>query len=68
MLDVAFCYCAGSLKLLSSRTQSLLCWRNSFRVMDLRLNVVDGVICLDVESDGPTCERLDKYLHLLAVW
>ena len=42
----------------------LLDRRNSFLVLDLGIDIVDGVRCLDVQVDGLACEHLDEGLLL----
>jgi len=51
------------LKLLSSEDQSLLIGGDSLLVLNLCLDVVDGVRRLDIEGDGLTGEGLDEDLH-----
>ena len=36
----------------------LLSWRNSFLVLDLGIDIVNGARCLDVQGDGLACEHL----------
>jgi hypothetical protein len=45
----------------------LLIWRNSFLVLDLGIDNVDGVRCLDVQVHGLACEHLDEDLRSWAV-
>merc|ERR1712029_347629 len=49
--------------LLSGKDETLLFRRNSFFVLDLRLDVLDGVIWLDVQGDRLSREGLDEDLH-----
>ena len=51
-LDVVVGEGTAVLKLLSSEDQTLLVWWNSLLVLDLGLDVVDGIGRLDLESDG----------------
>jgi hypothetical protein len=51
-LDVVVRQSATVLKLLAREDQALLVRRNAFLVLDLRLNVVDGIGGLDLKSDG----------------
>merc|ERR1719158_1030026 len=53
------------LKLLSSKDQSLLVWRDSLLVLDLGLDILDGVTWLDLEGDGLSREGLHEDLHFL---
>jgi len=51
------------LKLFPCEDQSLLFWRNALFILNFCLDVSDGVVRLDVESNRLSCEGLDKYLH-----
>merc|ERR1719232_1233010 len=63
LLDVVVRKGSAVLELLSSEDQSLLLWRNSFLVLDLRLDVLDGVIGFNVQGDRLSGEGLDEDLH-----
>jgi len=63
LLDVVIRESSTIFELFSSEDQSLLLWWNSFLVLNLRLNVGDGVIRLDIQGDGLPCKRLDEDLH-----
>merc|ERR1712165_499075 len=63
LLDVVIRKGTSVLKLLSSKDESLLVWRDAFLVLDLCLDIVNGVGCLDVQRDGLACQGLDKDLH-----
>ena len=52
LLDVVVGKGTAVLELLSGEDQTLLIRGNSFLVLDLALNVVDGVARLDLKSDG----------------
>ena len=41
----------------------LLLGRDSLLVLDLRLDVLDGVSRFDLQCDGPARQGLDEYLH-----
>jgi len=49
--------------LLSSEDKSLLIWGDTFLVLDLGLNVFNGVCWLNIKSDGLSCEGFDEDLH-----
>merc|ERR1719408_228466 len=51
------------LELLTSEDESLLIWRNTLLVLDLSLDVLDGVSWFDIKGDGLTSEGLDEDLH-----
>ena len=52
LLNVVVGKSSTVLELLSSEDESLLVWRDSLLVLDLSLDVVDGVGGLDLEGDG----------------
>merc|ERR1719192_2516494 len=64
LLNVVIRQCTTILELFSSKNQTLLVWRNTFLVLDLSLDIFDGVRGLDLQSDGLTSECLDENLHL----
>ena len=66
LLDVVVGKGATILELLASEDETLLIRWNSFLVLNLSLDVVDGVRWLNLESDGLTGERLDEDLHTTA--
>jgi hypothetical protein len=51
-LDVVVRQRAAVLELLAGENEALLIRRNAFLVLDLALDVVDGVARLDLERDG----------------
>jgi hypothetical protein len=59
LLNVVVGEGSAILKLLASKDQALLVRRNAFLVLNLRLNVVDGIGGLDLKSDGLASESLD---------
>jgi len=63
LLDVVVREGSAILELLSSEDESLLIWRNTFFVLDLSLDVFDGVSWLDIEGDGFTGKGFDEDLH-----
>jgi len=52
LLDVVVGKGATVLELLAGEDQTLLDWGNSFLVLNLALDVVDGIAGLDLKSDG----------------
>ena len=54
LLDVVVGESTPVLELLTSEDKTLLVWRDTFLVLNLRLDVVDGVRRLDLEGDGLT--------------
>ena len=63
LLDVVVTEGSSVLELLSSEDESLLIGWDSLLVLDLGLDVLDGVCWLDIQSDGFSSESLDKNLH-----
>merc|ERR1711884_613525 len=63
LLDVVVGEGSSVLKLLASEDQPLLIWGDSLLVLDLSLDVLDGVRGLDLKGDGLTGEGLDEDLH-----
>jgi len=64
-LDVVVSQSTAIFELLSGEDQSLLIRRDSFFVLDLGLDIVDGVAALDLESDGLAGQGFHEDLHLL---
>merc|ERR550514_1078229 len=63
LLDVVVAESAAILKLLSSKDKTLLIRRDSFLVLDLGLDVVDGIRWLNIKGDGLSGQGLDEDLH-----
>jgi len=63
LLDVVVGEGSSILELLSSEDESLLVWRDTFLVLDLGLDVLDGISWLDIKSDGLSSEGFDEDLH-----
>ena len=63
LLDVVVAEGSAVLELLTSEDESLLIWRNTLLVLDLGLNVLDGVSWLNIKGDGLTSEGLNEDLH-----
>ena len=63
LLDVVIGESAAILELLAGEDQALLVRWNSLLVLDLGLDIVDGVGRLNLEGDGLTREGLNKDLH-----
>jgi hypothetical protein len=64
LLDVVVGEGAAILELLASENQALLVRGNALLVLDLRLDVVDGVRGLHLEGDGLARQGLHENLHL----
>src|SRR4051812_9169193 len=62
-LNVVVRKSATVLELLSGENQALLIWWDTLFVLDLRLDVVDGIRGLDFQSDGFAGECFDEDLH-----
>jgi len=65
-LDVIVGKGPAILELLASEDQALLVWRDTFLILDLGLDVVDGVRRLDLQGDGLASEGLHEDLHTAA--
>jgi len=63
LLDVVVGEGSAVLELLSSEDESLLIWRDTFLILDLGLDILDGVSWLNVQSDGLSGKGLDEDLH-----
>merc|ERR1712159_89253 len=63
LLDVVVREGAAILELLAGENQTLLIRGNSFLVLDLGLDVLDGVRGLNIEGNRLAREGLDKDLH-----
>jgi hypothetical protein len=63
VLNVAVRDGTGVLELLFVKDQTLLVRRLSYLVLNLGLDVVDGIGRLDVQGDGHSGESLDEDLH-----
>ena len=63
LLDVVVTEGSTVFELLSGEDESLLIGWDAFLVLDLGLDVLDGVRWLNVEGDGLTGEGLDEDLH-----
>merc|ERR1712203_929673 len=62
-LDVVVGESSAVLKLLSSEDQTLLVWGDSLLVLDLSLDIFNGIAGLNLQGDGLPCESLDEDLH-----
>merc|ERR550532_1108045 len=63
LLDVVVRQSAAIFKLLAGKDQSLLIWGNAFLVLDLGLDILDGVRCLNLKGDGFAGQSFDENLH-----
>merc|ERR1712003_600374 len=63
LLDVVVGESSSVLQLLASEDQPLLIWGDSLLVLDLSLDVLDGVGRFDLEGDGLASQGLDEDLH-----
>ncbi|RAH49072.1 uncharacterized protein BO95DRAFT_439788 [Aspergillus brunneoviolaceus CBS 621.78] len=63
LLDVVVAQGAAILELLTSEDETLLIRGDTLLILDLGLDVVDGVARLDVEGNGLTREGLDETME-----
>jgi hypothetical protein len=64
LLDLVVIEGAAFLELLAGKVEALLVRRDALLVLDLGLDVVDGVRGLDLKGDGLSSQSLDEDLHL----
>ena len=62
-LDVVVGQGAAVFELLACKDEALLVWGDAFLVLDLSLDVLDGVGGLDVEGDSFAGEGFNEDLH-----
>merc|ERR1712180_424017 len=63
LLDVVVRESPAIFQLFTSKDQSLLVWGDSFLVLDLGLDVLDGVRRFNLKSNGLSSQRLNEDLH-----
>ena len=63
LLDIVIRESSAVFKLLSSEDETLLIWGDTFLILDLSFDILNGVCRLDLKSDGLTSESLDEDLH-----
>merc|ERR1712214_255586 len=63
LLDVVVRESSSILQLLSSKDQPLLVWGDALLVLNLGLDILNGVRRLHLQSDGLASQGLDKDLH-----
>merc|ERR1712007_269238 len=63
LLDVVVGESSSIFKLLTSENESLLIWRNTFLILDLSLDILNGVSWFNIKSDSLTSQSLDEDLH-----
>lgn len=66
-LNVIIAESAAILKLLSGKDQTLLVWGNAFFILNLGLDIVDGIGRLDLEGNSLPCEGLDETVGIVSV-
>merc|ERR1711899_213879 len=63
LLDVVVRKSSSILQLLASKDQPLLVWGDALLVLDLCLDILNGVRRLHLQSDGLASQGLDEDLH-----
>merc|ERR1711887_360845 len=63
LLDVVVRQGATIFQLFTGEDQPLLIWGNSFLVLDLGLDILNGVCWFNLQSDSLASQGLDKDLH-----
>ena len=66
-MNVVVSKCTAILELLSSKDETLLIGWDTFLVLNLSFDVVDGVRWFDIEGDCLTGERLDENLFVCKI-
>ena len=64
LLNVVVAESSVVFELFSCKNESLLIWWDTFLILDLGFNVIDGVCWLDIKSDGLSSQGLDENLHI----
>ena len=49
--------------MLASKHESLLVWGNALLVLNLGLNILNGIAWLNLKGDAPVGQSLDKFFH-----
>ena len=68
LLNVVVRQSTAILELLAGKDQTLLVRRDAFLVLDLGLDILNGVRGLDLESDGLAGEGFHKDLHYICIY
>merc|ERR550534_1583347 len=63
LLDIVIAQSTTVFQLFTSEDQALLIRRNSFFILNLCFDVIDGITWLDLKGDGLTCQGFYKDLH-----
>src|SRR5687767_4191435 len=63
LLDVVVAQGAAVLELLAGKDETLLVRRDAFLVLNLGLDIVNGIGRLNLKGDGLSSESLDEDLH-----
>merc|ERR1711957_847227 len=63
LLDVIVAQGTSVFQLLSSKDETLLIRRNSFLILNLGLDIINGIRWLNIQSDGLSSKCFDKDLH-----
>lgn len=68
LLDVVVGEGTAILQLLTSEDQTLLVRRDSLLILDLALNIVDGVARLDLQGDGLAGNCRERSKSVRGLW
>jgi hypothetical protein len=60
LLNIVVTQSSSILKLLSGEDQTLLVWGNALLILDLGLDIIDGIGALTLECDGLARKGLDE--------
>jgi len=63
LLDVVVRQSPSILKLFTSKDETLLIWRNTFLILDLGFDILNGIRGFDLKGDGLASQCLHENLH-----
>jgi len=63
LLDVVVRQSPSILKLFTSKDETLLIWRNTFLILDLGFDILNGIRWFDLKGDGLASQCLHENLH-----
>jgi len=63
LLNIVVWKGSAILKLLSSKDQPLLVWRNSLFILNFGFHILNGIRGLNLQGDSLACQSFDKDLH-----
>merc|ERR1711962_771591 len=67
-LDIVVRKSSTIFQLLSSKNQTLLIWRNTFLILNLSFDIVNGITWLNLKGDDLTSQCFYKDLHISSLY